>query len=173
MHWPVLRLRGSAVHENTEPRNRRTMHTICQSWCHSHSDRRYRAASAARECGSCTTSREETAMSDTSVTKVNSAHSPKGAMGQKYLASGIHVAMRLWEAEAAGEPKPPTQRDYETVGYVISGRAELHREGQMVLLAPGDSWVVPRGSTHSYRILEPFTAIEATSPPAHAHARDE
>ncbi|HEY3230296.1 MAG TPA: cupin domain-containing protein [Roseiflexaceae bacterium] len=112
-------------------------------------------------------------MGDTSVTKVNSAHSPKGAMGQKYLASGIHVAMRLWEAEAAGEPKPPTQRDYETVGYVISGRAELHLEGQMVLLAPGDSWVVPRGSTHTYRILEPFTAIEATSPPAHAHARDE
>jgi quercetin dioxygenase-like cupin family protein len=122
---------------------------------------------------SVTESSEETAMGDTSVTKVNSAHSPKGAMGQKYLASGIHVAMRLWEAEAAGEPKPPTQRDYETVGYVISGRAELHLEGQMVLLAPGDSWVVPRGSTHTYRILEPFTAIEATSPPAHAHARDE
>ncbi len=112
-------------------------------------------------------------MGDTSVTKVNSAHSPKGAMGQKYLASGIHVAMRLWEAEAPDESKPPTQRDYETVGYVMRGRAELHIEGQMVLLAPGDSWVVPKGSTHSYRILEPFTAIEATSPPAHAHARDE
>jgi quercetin dioxygenase-like cupin family protein len=112
-------------------------------------------------------------MSDTSVTKVNSAHSPKGAMGQKYLASGVHIAMRLWEGEAPGESKLPTQRDYETVGYVISGRAELHIEGQMVLLAPGDSWVVPKGSTHSYRILEPFTAIEATSPPAHAHARDE
>ncbi len=112
-------------------------------------------------------------MGDTSVTKVNSAHSPKGAMGQKYLASGIHVAMRLWEAEAPDESKPPTQRDYETVGYVMSGRAELYIEGQMVLLAPGDSWVVPKGSTHSYRILEPFTAIEATSPPAHAHARDE
>ena len=34
-------------------------------------------------------------MGDTSVTKVSSAHSPKGAMGQKYLASGKAVSMRL------------------------------------------------------------------------------
>jgi quercetin dioxygenase-like cupin family protein len=112
-------------------------------------------------------------MGDTSVTKVSSRYSPKGAMGQKYLASGVHVAMRLWEAEPPGESKPLTQRDYETVGYVISGRAELHLEGQMVVLEPGDSWVVPKGSAHTYRILEPFTAVEATCPPAHAHGRDE
>jgi quercetin dioxygenase-like cupin family protein len=56
---------------------------------------------------------------------------------------------------------------------VISGRAELHLEGQMVLLGPGDSWVVPRGSSHTYKILEPFTAVEATSPPAFAHGRDQ
>lgn len=36
-------------------------------------------------------------MGDTSVTKVQSRHSPKGALGQKYLAAGVHVAMRLWE----------------------------------------------------------------------------
>ncbi|HEU5097780.1 MAG TPA: cupin domain-containing protein [Roseiflexaceae bacterium] len=112
-------------------------------------------------------------MSDTSVTKVSSTHSPKGAMGQKYLASGIHIAMRLWEAEPPGDAKPPTQRDYETVGYVISGRAELYLEGQMVLLEPGDSWVVPKRSSHSYHILEAFTAVEATAPPAQAHGRDE
>jgi quercetin dioxygenase-like cupin family protein len=94
-------------------------------------------------------------------------------MGQKYLASGVHVSMRLWEAEQAGESKPATARDYETVGYVISGRAELHLEGQMVLLEPGDSWVVPKGTSHSYRILEPFTAVEATSPPSAVHGRDE
>lgn len=112
-------------------------------------------------------------MGDTSVVKVSSAHSPKGTMGQKYLASGIHIAMRMWEAEPPGDAKPPAQRDYETVGYVIAGRAELHLEGQMVLLEPGDSWVVPRGASHSYRILEPLTVIEATTPPAHAHGRDE
>jgi quercetin dioxygenase-like cupin family protein len=93
-------------------------------------------------------------------------------MGQKYLASGVHLAMRLWE-EQPGEPRPAAARDYETVGYAIAGRAELHIEGQKVLLEAGDSWVVPRGATHSYRILEPFTAVEATSPPAFAHGRDE
>jgi len=110
---------------------------------------------------------------DTTITKVDSRHSPHGALGQKYLASGVHVAMRLWEKEAAGDEKPESRREYETVGYVIAGRAELHLEGQMVLLEAGDSWVVPRGAAHRYRILEPFTAVEATSPPAHAHARDE
>jgi len=112
-------------------------------------------------------------MSDTSVTKVQSAHSPRGKGGQKYLAGGIHVAMRLWEDEPPGEDKPMSRRDYETVGYVIRGRAELHLEGQKVLLEPGDSWVVPKGASHHYKILEPFTAVEATAPPAFAHARDE
>jgi quercetin dioxygenase-like cupin family protein len=56
---------------------------------------------------------------------------------------------------------------------VISGRAELHLGGQMALLEPGDSWVVPKGASHAYRILEPFTAVEATSPPAAVHGRDE
>jgi quercetin dioxygenase-like cupin family protein len=112
-------------------------------------------------------------MTDTSVTKIDSHASPKGEMGQVYLASGIHVAMRLWEDEQPGESKPETQRDYETVGYVIKGRAELHISGQMVMLEPGSSWVVPKGASHTYKILEPFTAVEATSPPARVHGRDE
>lgn len=109
---------------------------------------------------------------DTSVTKVNSSFSPHGDMGQKYLASGVHMAMRMWDGERPGPQKAATSRDYETVGYVIAGRAELHREGQMILLEPGDSWVVPKGASHSYKVLEPFTAVEATCPPAHAHGRD-
>lgn len=112
-------------------------------------------------------------MSDTTITKVDSRHSPKGAEGEKYLASGKHVAMRLWENEQPGEPKAPAARPYETVGYVLSGRAELHIEGQMVLLEPGNSWVVPKDSSHTYRILESFSAVEATSPPAQVHGREE
>ncbi|HEX7184004.1 MAG TPA: cupin domain-containing protein [Thermoanaerobaculia bacterium] len=111
--------------------------------------------------------------SDTTVTKIDSRHSPTGAMGQKYLASGVHVAMRLWEEEPGAGEKPESRRDYETVGYVIEGRAELELEGQKVVLEPGNSWVVPRGAAHRYRVLEPFKAVEATSPPAHAHGRDE
>lgn len=112
-------------------------------------------------------------MGDSSVQKVQSENSPTGKMGQKYLASGVHVAMRLWENEEPNEPKENSVRDYETVGYVIAGRAELHLEGQMLLLEPGNSWVVPKGASHTYKILETFTAVEATAPPAQAHGRDE
>jgi quercetin dioxygenase-like cupin family protein len=111
-------------------------------------------------------------MGDSSVKKVQSKLSPRGAMGQKYLASGIHLSMRLWENVKPGEESPAAARDYETVGYVIAGRAELHLEGQMVLLEPGDSWLVPKGAKHSYKILEPLTAVEATYPPAEVHDRD-
>jgi len=112
-------------------------------------------------------------MADTTVIKVSSSHSPRGEMGQRYLASGKNVSMRLWEGEAAEGEKAPTRRDYETVGYVISGRAELNLEGQVVSLEPGDSWVVPKGASHAYKVLEPFTAVEATYPPAQVHGRDE
>ncbi len=111
-------------------------------------------------------------MRDTSVTKVSSQFSPHGRAGQKQLASGIQVSMRLWEDEQPAD-KPSTRRDYETVGFVIKGRAELVIEGQTVLLEPGDSWVVPKGAEHRYTILEPLTAIEATAPPAQVHGRDE
>ena len=56
---------------------------------------------------------------------------------------------------------------------MIQGRAELHLEGQMIILETGSSWVVPQGANHTDKILEPFTAIEATSPPAEVHGRDE
>ncbi|MBX9580529.1 MAG: cupin domain-containing protein [Gemmataceae bacterium] len=112
-------------------------------------------------------------MADTTVTKVDSKHSPRGPDGQKYLAASVHVGMRLWEGLPAEGPKPAARREYETVGYVISGRAELHVEGQVVKLEPGDSWVVPKGAEHTYKVLDTFTAVEATHPPAHVHGRDE
>lgn len=77
--------------------------------------------------------------------------------------------MRLWESEKPGDKKPMSKHPYETVGYVIKGRAELHLEGQTLVLNAGDSWSVPKNANHAYRIIESFTAIEATSPPAHAH----
>ena len=112
-------------------------------------------------------------MNDTSVKKVQSAHSPKGKQGQKYLVSGKQVSLRLWENEAPTDDKPEAVREYETVGYCIKGRAELLLEGQLIKIEPGDSWLVPKGARHTYKILEPFTALEATSPPAQVHGRDE
>jgi quercetin dioxygenase-like cupin family protein len=110
-------------------------------------------------------------MVDTTVKKIDGKHSPKGEMGQKYLAGGKRISMRLWEKEEPGD-KASSVRDYETVGYVLSGKAELVVEGQTVKLSTGDSWVVPANATHSYKILETFTAVEATSPPSEVHNRD-
>ena len=112
-------------------------------------------------------------MADTTIIKVDGDRSPRGASGQVYLAGGTGVSMRLWRDQPPGDPEPEVARDYETVGYVISGRAELTSEGQTVTLEAGDSWVVPRDARHSYRILEAFTAVEATHPPAQVHSRDE
>jgi quercetin dioxygenase-like cupin family protein len=109
---------------------------------------------------------------DTTIIKIDGNHSPQGAMGQYYLASGVALSMRLWREQPPGDPEPEVAREYETVGYAIAGRAELSSEGQVVVLEAGDSWVVPRGARHSYRIVETFTAVEATHPPAQVHDRD-
>ena len=95
-----------------------------------------------------------------------------GAAGQLYLAGGSQVAMRMWDEEPTADRKPVTSREYETVGYVLEGRAILVVDNQSLELHPGDSWVVPAGSEHTYEILERFKAIEATSPPAHEDGRD-
>ena len=112
-------------------------------------------------------------MTDTTVTKLSSGYSPKGDHGEVYLASGKRLSMRLWRDEEPTQDKPARKHDYEVVGYVISGRAELVVEGQTVRLEPGDSWVVPAGSEHNYRILETFTAVEATAPSYQVHGREQ
>ncbi|MCO6431648.1 MAG: cupin domain-containing protein [Deltaproteobacteria bacterium] len=110
---------------------------------------------------------------DTTVKKIDSSHSPHGELGQTYLASGKVVSMRLWSGLSPASKRPlKSRREYETVGYVISGRAKLHLEEQIIELKEGDSWLVPKNAEHSYEILEDFSAIEATSPPAHLHDRD-
>jgi quercetin dioxygenase-like cupin family protein len=98
---------------------------------------------------------------------------PRAASGKSISPQEFHISIRLWEREPPGEAKSQTARDYETVGLVLEGKAELHIEGQLVLLEKGDSWVVPKGSRHTYKIIETFTAVEATSPPAEVHGRDE
>ena len=111
-------------------------------------------------------------MSDTTITKVDGAQSPKGKLGQSYLASGKSVAMRLWDEAESGK-EANVSREYETVGYVLEGAAELELEGQTIHLKQGDSWVVPKGAKHTYKVQGHFKAVEATHPPAHVHGRDE
>ena len=86
------------------------------------------------------------------------------AHGEKRLAVGNTIAMRMWTHEAQGTRKDERRREYETVGYVLEGRAELDVEGRRFILEKGTSYLVPQGAEHSYRILERFTAVEATHP---------
>jgi nucleotide-binding universal stress UspA family protein/quercetin dioxygenase-like cupin family protein len=96
---------------------------------------------------------------------VDALHLPRGPDGQKTLASGVRVGMRLWDHEARGD-SPESQRDYEVVGYVLAGYAELQIEGETIRLEPGDSYWVPRHARHRYHILAPLTVVEAISPPS-------
>lgn len=99
-----------------------------------------------------------------SIQKVASKNAKQEEHGGLLLATGKDLGMRMWRDEQPGEPKPVARRDYETVGYVVSGRAELQIEGKSVTLEAGDSWLVPKGAEHTYKILETFTAVEATAP---------
>lgn len=99
------------------------------------------------------------------IKKVREREAAEGAAGEARLAAGSTVALRLWE-ERPGEGEAERRSEHETVGYVLSGRAELSVEDHQTTLEPGDSWLVPKGARHRYRILEPFRALEATSPPA-------
>lgn len=97
------------------------------------------------------------------ISKIGTGEAKIGPDGDLLLAGGAHMSMRLWKDEAP-QDKAPHRSSYETLGYVIAGRAELTIEGQTVTLAPGDSYLVPTNAEHAYRILEPFTALESISP---------
>ncbi len=97
---------------------------------------------------------------------MNKDDAATGPMGQRFLAGTDTLAMRLWDDQQPGDAEPPVARDYETVGYVVSGRLEVTVGTTVLDLGPGDSWSVPRGAEHSYRVVDVLTAVEATSPPA-------
>tara|TARA_R110002095_G_scaffold198833_2_gene178433 strand:+ start:6164 stop:6505 length:342 start_codon:yes stop_codon:yes gene_type:complete len=112
-------------------------------------------------------------MNDTSIKHADSTHLPLGAMGQKYLPSGVTVAMPLWEEEPSQPDPRPMSRDSEVVGFVIKGSVELELEDLKIILNAGDSWGVPEEAVHRYRVLESLVAVEATASPAHIHERDK
>ena len=95
-----------------------------------------------------------------------------GEMGQKYLVTGKDVAMRRWE-EGVCDFCEMRSRQYETVGYVVSGILEIDLDGQTAQCVAGDSWMVPKGAPHRYRIIDSVVAIEATSSPARFNDRDK
>jgi mannose-6-phosphate isomerase-like protein (cupin superfamily) len=100
--------------------------------------------------------------------KVSQNETQHGQGGQHHLIRGESGALRLWHNEQPSDSgdKSPHSNDYETLGYVISGRMDLMVDGETISLAPGDSYRVPKGAQHSYRILETLSAIETTIPGA-------
>src|SRR5918997_3210355 len=73
--------------------------------------------------------KERSGMSE-NVDKVNEDSASRGEMGQRYLASGGSVSMRLWDAEEHGDPKPEAARlrdgrirDRGSGGAAFGGRA--------------------------------------------------
>lgn len=111
-------------------------------------------------------------MTDHSVKKVDGHASPSGDLGQRYLVAGKNVDLRLWN-EAAGAAGEPHTRPYETLGYVVSGRVEVHVGDDRITCGPGESYLVPEGATRHYVVVEDLVAVEACSPPARVDGRDD
>ena len=105
---------------------------------------------------------------NSTIEEVDGMHSSKGD-AEKFLALSSTVTMRIWKDEQPTQDKPSVTRSYETLGYVIKGKAELYSAGQTVTLQSSASHVVPKETEHTYKILESFIAVGATSPPVQMH----
>ncbi|AWN24106.1 cupin domain-containing protein [Deinococcus irradiatisoli] len=99
--------------------------------------------------------------------KLSQSETQHGKYGQHHLIRGERGSLRLWHNEQpSGADEATHSHNYETLGYVISGRAELTVDDQTIMLEAGDSYCVPSGSQHKFRILETLNAIESTTPSA-------
>ena len=133
------------------------------------------------ETGSATVSKpgnelmlpDATIKSDTTIKKVEASFFRRAEKWARNISSPASAFRCVFGLTNRGESwKASTARNYETVGYVISGSARLDLEGQTLNLKAGDLWLVPAGAMHQYTIINPFTAVEATAPPAEVHGRD-
>ena len=80
-----------------------------------------------------------------------------GATGERMMVA----LMTFKEGQEVGAHAHPS----EQAGYCVQGRFELTISGESTLIEPDDSYVIPAGASHSYRILEDALAVEVFSPP--------
>jgi uncharacterized cupin superfamily protein len=102
--------------------------------------------------------------------KVDFQSVKKGSHGEFQLASGNSIALRRWKETPQDKPGtgPLHTSPHETVGFMLSGKAELLLDGNKKLeLKAGDSWTVPANVAHQYKIIEDIDCIEATCPGTH------
>ena len=98
---------------------------------------------------------------------VRSTDAGEGERGERFLARGEQVALRVWEHEPAGETAPEHANPYEYVAYVTAGAMRVRAgEAEAVELGPGDSYVVPAGTPYAFEILDRATVVEAVAPPS-------
>ncbi|BBN94014.1 cupin 2 conserved barrel domain protein [Deinococcus grandis] len=96
--------------------------------------------------------------------KVSQSDTTHGTDGEHHLVKGQQSSMRLWHREEPNADKPESTHEYETLGYVIEGRVDLIVNGETISLQPGDSYHVPAGVPHTFRVTETLTAVEVTTP---------
>lgn len=95
---------------------------------------------------------------------VRGEHAARGERGEKLHVNGQHLAMRLWEREAAGTKKPEHVNPYEYVAYVLEGALRVMMNGHTFEVGKGDSYCVPADTPYSMEILQEATVVEATMP---------
>ncbi|ALW89546.1 cupin domain-containing protein [Deinococcus actinosclerus] len=96
--------------------------------------------------------------------KVSQSDTTHGKDGEHHLVKGQQSSMRLWHREEPNADKPEHTHEYETLGYVIEGKVDLIVNGETISLQPGDSYHVPAGTPHTFRVTETLTAVEVTTP---------
>lgn len=102
-------------------------------------------------------------MTDTNIVPASDAAT--GSRGEKLLAAGRQVALRVWEHEPAGEISPEHSNSYEYVAYVASGSMRVRvGDGEAREVRAGDSYVVPAQTPYAFEVLEAATVVEAVSP---------
>lgn len=96
---------------------------------------------------------------------VLSSDATTGDRGERFLARGEQVALRVWEHEPAGEVAPEHANEYEYVAYVTDGLVRVRiGDAEPVEVGVGDSYVVPAGTPYAFEIVERATVVEAVAP---------
>lgn len=66
---------------------------------------------------------------------------------------------------AVGNYASPHQHPHEQSGYVISGRYELVIGADKYEMTAGDTYAIPGGQIHSFRVLEAGEVVDVFTPP--------
>ena len=96
---------------------------------------------------------------------VTRADATTGPRGEKLMAHGDTLALRVWEREPEGEQSPEHANAYEYVAYVAEGALRVRiGDDEPAEVRAGDSYVVPAETPYAFEVLEAATVVEAVSP---------